>query len=279
VISTRIWRDHYNNDPTIVGKPIKFAEAATDRRVAPAERHASGGDFWFVVLSILAANHSFDGYVRLKPDTTLERAKTEMGTVMNGLAKDYPLFDLNRAYVVKPLVEQLVGDLGPILIVVLSATALLLILACVNVTNLMLARGAARAREMAVRVALGAGRGRLVRQLLTVDRSPPRARSADCPRQHRSARPACRGREKSATSGGRDLRQLGARLCATHPRDQRPHRRLRPGDSPRQHGPADADEREQPLGHGWTRDGAMARRTDDRGDRARRRARRRCRAG
>jgi predicted permease len=90
-----------------------------------------------------------------------------MGIVMSGLAKDFPASDLNRIYVTKPLVEQIVGDLGPILIIVLSATGLLLLLACVNVANLLLARGAARAREMAVRAALGAGYARLVRQLLT----------------------------------------------------------------------------------------------------------------
>jgi predicted permease len=90
-----------------------------------------------------------------------------MATVMGGLANDFPQSDRNRVYVPRPLVDSIVGDLGPILIIVMSATGLLLLLACVNVANLLLARGAARAREMAVRAALGAGWGRLVRQLLT----------------------------------------------------------------------------------------------------------------
>jgi predicted permease len=90
-----------------------------------------------------------------------------MKQVMSGLSTDFPNSDRNRIYVTKPLVEQIVGDLGPILIIVLSATGLLLLLACVNVANLLLARGAARAREMAMRAALGAGWGRLVRQLVT----------------------------------------------------------------------------------------------------------------
>ncbi len=105
--------------------------------------------------------------MRLRPGTTIDRAKSEMATVMASLSKDFPASDFNRAYVPRPLVESIVGDLGPILIIVMSATGLLLLLACVNVTNLLLARGSARAREMAVRVSLGAGRGRIVRQLLT----------------------------------------------------------------------------------------------------------------
>jgi putative ABC transport system permease protein len=170
VISYRVWQDLYHGDPAIVGKPIRFAEVATTiAGVAPRDFDTPhGGDFWFSQrLGKDDINHFFDGFMRLKAGVTLERANAEMASVMAGLARDFPTSDMNRAYVTKPLVASVVGDLGPILIIVMSATSLLLLLACVNVTNLLLARGAARAREMAVRMALGAGRGRIIQQLLT----------------------------------------------------------------------------------------------------------------
>lgn len=170
VISYRVWSDLYQRDPAIVGKPIRFAEVATTiAGVAPRDFDTPhGGDFWFSQqLGKDDINHFFDGFMRLEPGVSLERANSEMAAVIAGLAKEFPASDRNRAYVTKPVIASVVGDLGPILIIVMSATGLLLLLACVNVTNLLLARGAARAREMAVRVSLGAGRGRIVRQLLT----------------------------------------------------------------------------------------------------------------
>jgi putative ABC transport system permease protein len=170
VISHRVWRDLYQSDPNIVGKPIRFLEVATTiAGVAPRDFDTPhGGDFWFGQrLGNDDINHFLDGFMRLKPGVNLERANAEMASVMAGLARDFPASDLNRAYVTKPLVASVVGDLRPILIIVMAATGLLLLLACVNVTNLLLARGAARAREMAVRVSLGAARGRIIRQLLT----------------------------------------------------------------------------------------------------------------
>lgn len=170
VISPRFWKAHYNSDPNVIGKPIRFAEfSGTISGVAPRDLDIPHGADIFVSqrLPETDANHGQEAFFRLKRGATFERAKTEMSTVISGLAADFPQADRNRIYVQKPLVESIVGDLGPILIIVMSATGLLLLLACVNVANLLLARSAARAREMAVRAALGAGWGRLAGQLLT----------------------------------------------------------------------------------------------------------------
>src|SRR6185503_17474147 len=170
VISHRMWRDVFNSDEQIVGKPIRFAEVQT---VIAGVAHRDfdtphAANFWFANrLNPNDVNHGNEGYMRIKHGANIDRVKGEMATVIAGVARDFPGSALNRAYVTRSLVESIVGDLGPILIIVMSATGLLLLLACVNVTNLLLARGAARAREMAVRVSLGAGSGRIVRQLLT----------------------------------------------------------------------------------------------------------------
>jgi len=170
VISTRFWKNFYHGDPAVIGKPIHFAEFnSTVAGVAPRDFDIPhGADIWVAQrVPPTDVNHGNEGFIRLRHGTNIERAKGEMATVMGGLASDFPASDRNRVYVTRPVVEAIVGDLGPILIIVMSATGLLLLLACVNVANLLLARGAARAREMAVRAALGAGWSRLVRQLVT----------------------------------------------------------------------------------------------------------------
>jgi predicted permease len=169
VISPALWKQLYNSDPAVVGKPIHFAEFnGTVSGVAPRDLDIPHGGDVFIANRVPATdvNHGQEAFFRLRHGTTIERAKGEMATVMSGLATDFPASDRNRVYASKPLVDSIVGDLGPILIIVMSATGLLLLLACVNVANLLLARGAARAREMALRAALGAGWARLIQQLL-----------------------------------------------------------------------------------------------------------------
>ena len=170
VISHRAWQSMFNSDEQIVGKPIRFAELqGTIVGVAhPDFDTPHNADFWLANrLDVRDVNHGMEGFMRIKRGADYERVKSEMSTVIAQVARDFPESARNRIYVTAPLVESIVGDLGPILIIVMSATGLLLLLACVNVTNLLLARGAARAREMAVRVSLGAGASRIIRQLLT----------------------------------------------------------------------------------------------------------------
>jgi putative ABC transport system permease protein len=170
VISARLWKQLYNSDPQVVGKPIRFAEfSSTVSGVAPRDFDIPhDADVWIAQrVPATDVNHSQEGFMRIRHGARLERVESEMSTVMAGIANDFPASARNRVYVTRPLVDSIVGDLGPILIIVMSATALLLLLACVNVANLLLARAAAQAREMAVRAALGAGWGRLVRQMVT----------------------------------------------------------------------------------------------------------------
>src|SRR3954463_2063389 len=93
VISYRVWQDLYGSDPAIVGKPIRFAEIATTiAGVAPRTFDTPhGGDFWFSQqVDKDDINHFFDGFMRLKPGSTLERANAEMAPIMNGLAREFP---------------------------------------------------------------------------------------------------------------------------------------------------------------------------------------------
>ena len=172
VLSHRIWRDLYGGDPAAVGKTFRVTNgppALTIVGVASRDLDVPhNADFWLNFgIGPQSTGHGFDGYLRVKPGVRLERLESEMAAAMAGIANDYGNLGKNRRYVIRPLVTAMVGDLRSTLIIVLGAAALLLLLACVNVMNLMLARGAVRSREIAVRIALGAGRGRITRQLMT----------------------------------------------------------------------------------------------------------------
>ncbi len=108
-----------------------------------------------------------DAIGRIKPGVTLEQARQDMDRVSRQLTRDYPEIDSNEKANLVPLKEEMVGDIRPVLLVLLGAVSLVLLISCVNVANLLLARSTSRQREFAIRSAVGAGQARIVRQLLT----------------------------------------------------------------------------------------------------------------
>jgi predicted permease len=171
ILSYQTWRDVFGSDPNIIGKPIRVGSGPLNVIGVAAEgfEFPVGTAMWTKVFTgppgqpLQLYNQS--GYVRAQPGLTRAQVQAQLDVFAARIAQ-WP-DGRKLEFVARPLLEDVVGDLRPTLLIVTGATALLLLIACINVANLLLARGVVRASEFALREALGARRWRMFRQLMT----------------------------------------------------------------------------------------------------------------
>jgi putative ABC transport system permease protein len=179
ILSHRLWRTRFNTDPKVVGGQILLdSKPYTVAGIMPPEFQfpldTQPMDLWMSMGAAVDAesqaergSHFLRVIGRLRDGLTLEQSNAETTQIAAGLAKQYPDTDGHMGIGIQPEIDALVGKVQPALLLVLGAVGFLLLIACANAANLLLARATGRQREMAIRASLGAGRTRILKQLLT----------------------------------------------------------------------------------------------------------------
>jgi predicted permease len=176
VISHQLWRERFGDSPAVLGKSVTLdgVDYSIVGVAPPGFRLNDDADVYMPLgqLDPLLLNNraSHDGiftFARLKPGVSIFQSQAEMSTIQNRLDRLYPNDNRDLGVYVEPLKQVIVGDAGQTLALLLGTVGLVLLIACANIANLLLARSAGRSREFAIRSALGANRSRLVRQQLT----------------------------------------------------------------------------------------------------------------